>query len=207
MSWMFFFFAFIHRKFIYWRIKLIQLIKTQWEFSDLSLNGVRPIKLITITEPRDFHTRFLHVYRFYYSSDKMISLRRSLWIIYEDSFAIFLKQYPFVFTSNRSPYLYLVLISTKTSFQWKKYTGDTGQRRRDYVSQYHPKTMRYKLQNVHFIHIELCVYEVRDIVAFSWIFALNLVTFELSHQLYFLVCILIAISLERNLLRNKKIFK
>ena len=66
--------------------------------------------------------------------------------------------------------------------------------------------MRYKLQNVHFIHIELCVYEVRDIVAFSWIFALNMVTFE-RHQLYFLVCILIAISLERNLLRNKKIFK
>ena len=62
------------REFIYCRIKLIQLIETQREFSDLSLNGVRPIKFIAITEPHAFHTTFLHVYRFYYSSDEMVSL-------------------------------------------------------------------------------------------------------------------------------------
>lgn len=138
----------------------------------------------------------------------MVSLRLFLSIIYEDSFAIFLKQYPFVFTSNRSAYLYLTLISTKTSFHEKKYTGDTGQRRQDYMS-LNITSKRCAINCVHFIHT------YRTMRAWSKGCCCLLLNFRfepgylwtLPPVLFFLVCTLITISLESNLLRNKKIFE
>lgn len=138
---MFSFLALIYSEFIYCRIKLMQLIRTQPDFSDLSLNGVRAIEFITITEPQAFHTTFLHVYPFYYSSDEMVSLP-SLWIIYKGSFTIFLKQHPLVFTYNRSTIPVPAFNLYKNIIPWVKYTGE---RPRDNMSVNIAVWMHYKV--------------------------------------------------------------
>lgn len=157
---MFPFLALIFRKFVYWRIKLIQLIKTQRAFSNLNLNGLWTIKFITITEPQAFHTTFLHVYRFYYSSDEMVSLP-SLWIIYKGSSAIFLKQYPLVFTYNRSKIPVPAFNLYKNIIPRVKYTGE---RRRDNMQVNIAFWMHCQLVNFYFVHIstELCVRDARN---------------------------------------------
>lgn len=148
---MFSFLALIFRKFIYWRIKLIQLIKTQRAFSNLSLNGLRTIKFITITEPQAFHTTFLHVYRFYYSSDEIVSLP-SLWIIYKGSSAIFLKQYQLVFTYNRSKIPVPAFNLYKNIILRVKYTGE---RRRDNMQVNIAFWMHCQLVNCSILYIYL----------------------------------------------------
>lgn len=145
----------------------------------MSFNGLRTIKFITITEPQAFHTTFLHVYRFYYSSDGMVSLP-SLWIIYKERSAIFLKQYPLVFTYNWSKIPVPAFNLYKNIISRVKYTGE---RRRDNMQVNIAFWMHCQLVNFYFVHISnyACVMQGMPILS-CCSFTMNRVALKSSYQ-------------------------